>query len=90
MAGTKIRARKELRAWREDQDPKVTQDECGKVIGKTGALIRMFETGKVELIDEDCVKLSRWTSIPLASFLTRDRVRHIIEASRLLGERATA
>ena len=89
MAAMKIRARKSLRVWRGQQEPPLTQDECGAILGKTGALIRMFETGKATLVDEDCVRLSLKTGINLHDFLTRKRIRHIQEAARLLESELT-
>lgn len=86
MADEKILARKLLRDWRERQTPRISQRECGEMLGKTGALVRMFERGKAPLTDRACVTLSLRTGIPLSSFLTREHIRHIVQAARLLSD----
>jgi transcriptional regulator with XRE-family HTH domain len=78
------RARRLLRQWRKSHTPRVTQAECGSYIGKSGALIRMFETGRAELTYEDCIELSILTGIPLSSFLSRRKAGSILRAARML------
>ncbi len=80
-----LRARESLRAWRRTQSPRVSQCGLGAILGKTGALIGMFENGRATLTLVDCVQLHTLTGIPLEHFLPDEKIRQIATAARLLG-----
>lgn len=84
MGKNNLRARDALRAWRRNQTPRVSLDELGETIGKTGSLIGMFEGGRTTLILGDCVALHRITGIPLCDFLPHQQRRLITQAAELL------
>ena len=74
MSSRPIKARKALREWRRSQTPRMTQSQLGGLIGKTGALVGMFERGEATLVPRDCLELRRITGIPLNDFMPRDRL----------------
>ena len=90
MATGIAKGRRAVRAWRENQSPKVTQEALGRDIGVSGSAIRHFENGKknFDLSLSVKVKLSRRTRIRL-DWLLSSSERHIfMEARELLGGEA--
>lgn len=85
MNSDPLRARESLRAWRRNQSPRMSQRALGAKLGKTGALVGMFENGRSTLTLGDCVRLQLITGIPLEHFLLPGKIRQIAEAARLLG-----
>ena len=83
-----IRARKALREWRRNQIPRMTQNDLGLMIGKTGALVGMFERGAATLVPVCCLKLHQITGIPLEDFMPRERLAEALEIARHSGRAA--
>ncbi len=74
-----------LREWREAQVPKVTQDDLGLLIGRSGTYVRKLENGQLPFTVALAVSVSQVTSIPISALLTGKRLKSLREATALLG-----
>ncbi|MGH0031706.1 MAG: helix-turn-helix domain-containing protein [Myxococcota bacterium] len=81
-----------VRAWRLGQEPKVTQDDLGRRLGKKdGSLIHQYEAGRRELTVPVCIALAKLTGIPFDSLISRrqrrelDQAHDLIDAERKAG-----
>lgn len=73
-----------LRAWRESQ--RLTQDEMGRAIGKSGTYVRKLERGQLPFTVEIAVAVSQQTGIELGAFLSRDQMALLDSARALLRD----
>ena len=79
-----LRARDALREWRGNQTPRMSLEKLGGAIGKTGALVGMFENSRATLVLGDCVALHRITGIPLRDFLPPEKADEILDSASLM------
>lgn len=74
------------RAWRESQDPNVSQAALGKIIGsKDGSDIQLYERKRRHLTLEKLVRLSRHIGVPVEQLAWPHQVALLREASSLMS-----
>ena len=64
-----------VREWREAQQPKLTQDDLAKDIGKSGTYVRKLENGQLPFTVPIAISISKRTGIGIAALLSRDQIR---------------
>lgn len=89
---------RKLRAWREAQQPRVSQREVAEWLPsnygtrrtKTAAMVALYEQGRYSLSLADRMTVSERTGIPLADLLQPEEIRFFQRGASMLESGAVA